>query len=408
MSLARAFGAFAAAAEPPGALARPIAAAVADGIGCILGGARSEVAGRVRAALGSGGAVPVLGTADRAPPGLAALRMAVAGHAHDFDDWEEPGNTHPTVVLFPAIFAAAHLAPVSGQRFLAAYAVGFEVIARLGQALGLAHYARGFHTTATLGALGAAAAAARALGLDAARAAHAIGLAASQAQGYTLQFGSHAKPLQAGAAARAGIEAALLARAGCTARLDVICDPRGMAGLLGTRDTGRIAAATARLGAPWAVAEFSIILKPWPSCGYTHRLMTAALELRGALAPAGALSSAEAVLPDFHRAILPFDRPETASEALFSIPACVAQILAEGDLTLADSAAGFWRTPRIRGLAERIAVTAVPARRPERNYDPEQPDRLVLEAGGARHEALCAFPLGSPQNPMIAVQLSTK
>ncbi|MEO1460212.1 MAG: MmgE/PrpD family protein, partial [Pseudomonadota bacterium] len=176
MSLARAFGAFAAAAEPPGALARPIAAAVADGIGCILGGARSEVAGRVRAALGSGGAVPVLGTADRAPPGLAALRMAVAGHAHDFDDWEEPGNTHPTVVLFPAIFAAAHLALVSGQRFLAAYAVGFEVIARLGQALGLAHYARGFHTTATLGALGAAAAAARALGLDAARAAHAIGL----------------------------------------------------------------------------------------------------------------------------------------------------------------------------------------------------------------------------------------
>ncbi|MEO1460304.1 MAG: hypothetical protein AAFV49_22455, partial [Pseudomonadota bacterium] len=101
-------------------------------------------------------------------------------------------------------------------------------------------------------------------------------------------------------------------------------------------------------------------------------------------------------------------RPETASEALFSIPACVAQILAEGDLTLADSAAGFWRTPRIRGLAERIAVTAVPARRPERNYDPEQPDRLVLEAGGARHEALCAYPLGAPQNPMSAGQLATK
>lgn len=410
MSLASAFGAFGATAEPPANLSRTIAEAVADCLGCIIHGGQSDVANSVRSALGgAGGPVWIVGTSERAPPGLAAFRMAVAGHAFDFDDWEEPANTHPTVVLVPAVLAAAHLAPVSPARFEAAYAIGFEVIIRLGQAIGLSHYARGFHTTATLGAIGAAAAAARALGLDGAQSAHAMALAASQAQGFTMQFGSSAKPMQAGAASRAGIEAALLAQAGCTGKLDVLCAARGMAGLLGDRDPDQIDAAARRLGAPWALGDYGVVLKPWPSCGYTHRLMTAALELRERLGPQVIeATNIRAELPDFHRAVVPYDTPETRSEALFSIPACVAQILLEGTLTLRDGADGFWRRQSVRELASRVAVTAEPARRPKMNYDPEQPDRLSLQIDGAEHVAACAYPLGSPQSPMSAARLAQK
>lgn len=405
MTLAAELGAFVARAEPPASVAPVIGEAVADCAACILAGHEAEVSQRLAGALGGTGPVRILGTDETAPPGLAAMRMAVAGHAHELDDWEEPGNTHPSVVLLPAIWAASHLSPVDGGRFAAAYAVGFEVIARLGQAIGLSHYARGFHTTATLGAIGAAAGAARALALSAEESTHAMCLAASQAQGFTLQFGSDAKPLQAGNAARAGVEAALLARAGCTAEGKMLCDPRGFAGLMGERDAARIAGASARLGTPWALDEFGIILKPWPSCGYTHRLMTAALELRNRVDPS-AITAIHAEMPDFHRAILPFDRPGTRVEALFSIPACVAQILAHGDLTLQDSEGRFWE--KVTPLAARVRVTAEPARRPDLNYDPDQPDRLILQSADGTHTAACAYPLGAPQNPMSRAQLTRK
>ena len=216
-------------------------------------------------------------------------------------------------------------------------------------------------------------------------------------------------PLQAGAAARAGIETALLAQAGCDGNLDVLCAPRGVAGLMGDREPDRINAEARRLGAPWALAEHGVMLKPWPSCGYTHRLMTAALELRERLGPASAAASEIiATLPDFHRVIVPFDAPENRNEALFSAPACVAQVLLDGTLTLQDGADEFWRRTGVRELAERVTVVAEPARRPHMNYDPKQPDRLALTLGGRQHVADCAYPLGAPQNPMSAAQLARK
>ena len=333
MNAATALARFAVTATPPEALMPAITLAIADCFGCILAGADSEVAMRTRDALtplGTGTA-PVFGTQAALPAPYAALVNAVAGHAWDLDDWEEPGNTHPTVVLLPALLAAADLCRVDGGTLATAYAVGTEIIMRLGEALTLDHYARGFHSTATLGAIGAAGAVARLNGLDQAQTTHALAIACSQASGYTVQFGSNAKPLQAGFAARAGVEAALLAGQGATGQAHVLDHPRGFAGLMGDHDPSRLEAMAERLGAPWALDQYGLILKPWPSCGYTHRLMTAALELRPQLA--GCLSEVAGIhawMPDFHHAILPFHQPKTRNEALFSAPACLAQALVTG------------------------------------------------------------------------------
>lgn len=335
---------FAATAVPPPSVHRVAIQAVADCFGCILAGADSEVARRAAAAfdhLGTGSA-PLFCTKHTLPAPSAALVNAVAGHAWDLDDWEEPGNTHPTVVLLPALLAAAHLKPVSGQDLLAAYAVGCEIIMRLGETVTLDHYARGFHSTATLGTIGAAAAVGRQLGLDAAQIAQALSIATSRAVGYTVQFGSNAKPLQAGFAAQAGVEAAVLAAQGATGQPQVLDHPRGFAGLLGDHDADRLAQTPQRLGSPWALDEYGLVLKPWPSCGYTHRVMTAALSVRDRVLPRlDQITAIRARMPDFHYEILPFDRPRTRNEALFSAPACIAQALITGGLTLADSAAGF-------------------------------------------------------------------
>jgi 2-methylcitrate dehydratase PrpD len=65
------------------------------------------------------------------------------------------------------------------------------------------------------------------LGLDAAQTAMAIGIAASQPVGLREQFGTMTKPFHPGAAARAGLMSALLARHGFTASPRALEAPRG-------------------------------------------------------------------------------------------------------------------------------------------------------------------------------------
>jgi len=140
---------FATSANPGSGLIARVGPAMVDCFGCILAGADSEVAQRVSSALApfGAGSAPLYGRARTLSAPYAAMVNAVAGHAWDLDDWEEPGNTHPTVVLLPALLATAHLRTASGADLCAAYAVGAEIIMRLGEALTLDHYARGFHST---------------------------------------------------------------------------------------------------------------------------------------------------------------------------------------------------------------------------------------------------------------------
>lgn len=380
--------------------------AVVDCFGAIVAGAASEAVRRAASALAGerdGNAI-TYGTSDSASPGTAALLYSVAGHAYDLDDWEEPANTHPTVVIFPACLAAARIERISGEDLFAAYAVGFETIARLGELVTLDHYKRGFHSTGTIGAIGATAAISRLLQLDVRSTTHALSIAASQSSGFSMQFGTDVKPLQAGFAARAAIESALLARAGTTGQSEVIESERGFAGLMGMAG-GKLK----RLGNPWALAEYGVLLKPWPSCGYTHRLMTAAIDLRPQITHRlSEITAIHATLPDFHKEILPYDRPITREQALFSVPACIAQALVKGRLSLSDLDARFWQTPLNRHLIERTRVETEPVRNPAMNFDPAQPDRLRVQIGNQHFERKCEYPLGAPQNPLDDEKLAAK
>ena len=408
---------FIANAEPTEGVARVATPAVADCFGAILAGADSPVAAGVRKALSDfgPGSSRVYGTNITLSPPYAALANAVSGHAWDMDDWEEPGNTHPTVVLLPALLAAANIAKAdgktcSGRVLLAAYGVGIEVIMRLGRAVSLSHYERGFHSTATLGAIGAAAACARLLGLPEGGVGHAIGFSVSNAVGYTMQFGSNAKPLQAGWPARVGLEAACLAAQGLTSKPETLANPRGFTGLMGVHDPAVLKEELAGLGESWALEKHGVAIKPWSCCGYAHRIMTAAAALRPQLeSRLDEIASINLTTIDFHYEILPYDAPRTRNEAMFSLPACAAQILVHGNLLLADVENDFWKDPQVTRLAAQTSVAAEKAQKPELNYDPEQPDIMQVTLGdGSVLEEAVAYPLGSAQNPMTEAQLAGK
>lgn len=385
-----------------------------DLLGCVLAGTDHPYAVGARRALGGyPGAAPLYGTGQRAAAPFAALCNAVASHAYDFDDWEEPGNTHPSAVVFPALWAlAAERGGASGEDVLTAYAAGFEVIARLGEALNFEHYNQGWHSTATLGVIGAAGACARLLGLDAARAAQALSLAISQASGYTCQFGSAAKPLQAGFAARDGLTAALLAEQGLTGQVRVLDAPTGFAALTSGVDPARLDTVFGAMNktetTETALDKWGVVLKPYPSCGYTHRLIDCALDLHGRVAP-DAIVSIRAELPDFHYAILAFDRPADRSQALFSAPFTLATALLRGRFEMRDLNEENRSDPALRALIDRVEMAPQHPRRPELNYDPDQPDRVsVALRSGETLSAECAFPTGAPQNPMSHEQLTRK
>ncbi|MEQ9487988.1 MAG: MmgE/PrpD family protein [Alphaproteobacteria bacterium] len=376
--------------------------ALIDLLGCIVVGSREEVATKAREALlVMSGDAPAFGTHDTFAPTTAAFVNAVAGHAIDFDDWEIPGNTHPSISIIPALLAATTDRPVSGREFAEAYIVGFEVIARLGEGLNFTHYDAGWHSTATFGPMGAAAAVARMWGLDATTAAHAVAIAVSRASGLTAQFGSDAKPLQGGFAAEAGLTAAMLARAGLTGKLTALQGPSGYNKLTAHGDDARLRAAFDRMGQPLSLSTYGLVFKPYPSCGYTHRIVDAALKLRDVDIAIGRIASIEIELPDFHADVLPFMDPANAREARFSLPFCAALALTRGGVTAKDFIDEAWRDPTIAHLVGLTRVAPFKPLDPGLNYDPRQPDRMHVHLDdGTTHEASVDYPLGAPQNPM--------
>ena len=388
--------------------------ALIDTLGCIVVGSRQPVAIKTRntVAVWGDGPAQLFGTPIKLAAPWAALANSTAGHALDFDDWEIPGNSHSSITILPALMTIAAFKPISGKAFLDAYLAGFEVIARIGEAVNFEHYDAGWHSTATLGAYGAAAGVARLLKLNSEQTAHAISISFSQAVGYTKQFGSNAKPLQAGFAAKAGVLAGSLAANGLTGQAWILDDPRGFIGLMGNGDRSRFPDALARLGNPLALTEWGQVVKPYPSCGYTHRVIDCALELRGRLKGAirpENIARVTASLPDFHANILPFLNPQERAEALFSVPYTTSHALLNGPLTLSDIEAETWTNQDMQDLISKFDFQVRKPINPELNYDPADPDFVEIEfVNGTKERVEVAYPLGAPQNRMSSQQIWEK
>src|SRR5689334_4887163 len=175
----------------------------------LLAAALEEELGRGRARLYPGGRT--------ATARAAALINGSASHTVEFDDIYRDAIYHPACPTISAALAAAEARGASGDRFLRAVVVGYEVSTRIGRAVVPAHY-KFWHTTGTVGCFGSAVAVATVLGLDETRTMHALATAATFAAGLQQAFRSEAmsKPLHAGRAAEAGLFAALAAERGVT------------------------------------------------------------------------------------------------------------------------------------------------------------------------------------------------
>ena len=146
----------------------------------------------------------IVGTAEKAPYLYSALANGTTSHSIEMDDVDNESSLHPGVVVFPSALATGEMAEASGKRFILAVVLGYEVMVRLGTALGPENsYKRGFHPTGTCGTFGSSVASSKILGLQEDEILNAMGISGSQAAGSMeyLAQGAWTKPFHAGWAA---------------------------------------------------------------------------------------------------------------------------------------------------------------------------------------------------------------
>ncbi|MBO0686583.1 MAG: MmgE/PrpD family protein [Candidatus Dormibacteraeota bacterium] len=396
-------------ADLPGPAREAARRSILDTLGVALAGSGEEGSRLAREVVAGdgGGPATVWGTDLRLPVEAAAMLNGLSAHALDFDDVNSSSISHPSGVVLPACLACAEAVGSSGAELMLAYAVGLEVMAKLGRAMGEGYYRRGWHATSVLGSVGAAAAAGKLLGADAGGLLHALGISASMASGLRRNFGSMTKPLHAGLAARNGVAAARLGRAGFTADAEALEGRLGLFEAFEAELPPAEGQALEGLGRPWEL-EHGLTIKRYPCCYATHRSIDAALELRAARPELAEPSSAVVRVPTGGLAPLRPGLPATGLEGKFSMAYVVAVALLRGSVPLSAFTDDAVADSRVRELAERVEVREDPAVGVGR--DGAEGGHVSLEVrtptGTASTEV--EYASGSPQRPMSFEEVAAK
>jgi 2-methylcitrate dehydratase PrpD len=384
-----------------------------DAIGCAIaavGCGEAQWATDLLAAQGGAAEATAVGCPAPLPAPSAALVNGVAAHALDFDDTHGPSVCHVSAVVGPAALAVAQATGASGRDLLAAFVAGAECTCRVGMASPGGFHARGFHSTSVCGVLGATVAAGRLFGLAPNRLASALGIAGSFASGLLafLADGSQTKPLHAGWAAQAGVQAALLAGAGAEGPSSVLEDVNGLfASFVGAPVDTKTAFAD--LGSEWETPR--IAFKAYPACHFVHASVdAAAAALAGSGGTASEIEEVEVRVSDTGVGLVldPLAAklaPRTPYDAKFSLPFCVASRLVHGDLAVESFAPKRLGEESVLALARRFRYSAWSVAEAPAPFAGEVSLRL---RDGRKFVELVEHPLGSPENPMDGVAVADK
>jgi 2-methylcitrate dehydratase len=203
---------------------------VLDSLGCAIGALDGEPIGPIRAQirlLGGNPLVTLIGGGKTAPDRAALYNGALVRYLDYMDTCLAKGESFHPCDNLGAVLAASEYADRSGQEFLTALAVAYQVQCRLSTVAPVR--ARGFDHT-TQGAYAAAAGVAKALSLDKQRTAHAIAISGTANNALRVtRTGhlSHWKGLAYPYTAFSATNAAFLARQGITGPLEVFEGNKG-------------------------------------------------------------------------------------------------------------------------------------------------------------------------------------
>jgi 2-methylcitrate dehydratase PrpD len=374
----------------------------ANWVGCAIGPATHETIEAALAAvqeLAPSAQASLLGRREKVDIANAALLNGISSHTFDFDDTHLKTIIHPAGPVASAALALGEHIGASGRDVIDALVIGIEVFCRVGNAVYPDHYDRGWHITGSTGMLGSAAACARLLKLDVTQTRMALGIAASQPVGLREQFGTMTKPLHPGAAAKAGLMAALMAKHGFTASSRALEAPRGLLQVFS--DKTDWAEVTENLGQSWEIALNTY--KPF-ACGIViHPSIDGCVQLRNAHALTG--GQIEKVTIKVHSLVLELTgkkTPRTGLESKFSVyHSCAVGLLfgQAGEHEYTDHVVGLPEVLALRGRVEAIVDDSI---------DEASADVTVLTTDGRSLHLFVEHAIGSLERPMSEAQLKAK
>ena len=314
-----------------------------DLLGIAVGGLGTDLSRIIRDHAGTefGGSVPMLLDGRTASASGAALAAGMTIDALDGHDGFNPAKGHIGCPLFAGLWPLALETGCSGETFLEALVVGYEIGARVSVAQHAT--APDYRTSGSWGAVVVAAAGARLLGLTPEQTSHAMGIAEYHGpRSQMMRCIDHPTMLKDGAGwgAMAGVSALKLAASGFTG-----------APAITVEDAPDY---WANLGARWYICEQ--YYKPIPVCRWAQAPVEAVLALR----LAHSLTStdiAKIKVETFHEAIrLATSTPKNTEQAQYSTSFPTAVAMVRGAVGPNDITGDALHDPEVLRLSEGLVM----------------------------------------------------
>jgi 2-methylcitrate dehydratase PrpD len=321
-----------------------------------------------------------------------AARAAAAASVLDRDDVHWKTLTHPGSIIWPVVLDVGWRTEADGATALRAAVLGYEVCARLADALGPSHR-RYWHTTTTAGTVGAAMSAAVLLGLGAPGIGTALGHAISIAGGSSRSIveRSATKVFHRAHAARTGIACADAAPLAPATRQGLEGEGGMLAAMSAAAEPDKLIAPVQR----WAIEDSAVRL--YAVSGFAHSAVEAASQLSGSVDAQQIRRVRLAVSPATHT-LAGIVLPATDEEAWWSVQHAVAAMLVLGDPAVLES--GRQNDPRVLSLLGRV------------QFDDDRGDIgatvTVERADGSHETASVDLPIGHADRPATTEQMLAK
>src|SRR5881392_3007939 len=340
---------------------------VIDSIGCALGAWNEEpcrIAREVASGFSAKHGATIIGTHHQAPPDWAAFATGCCIRYFDYNDTylsKEPAHPSDNIA---AVLAVAESVGANGRELITAIALAYEVQCRFCDAASIR--ARGWDHP-TYGAFSTALAAARLMKLDPEKTRHAVNIAGVNCAAFRqARVGelSHRKGVAFANAARHGVYAALLARAGMTGPAPIFEGQMGFEKELGV-SLGDVATVfekkkEAMPGKGPASMILKTSIKYWPAEYHSQSAIEAALFLRKEIGDPAKIQSVRIESHDASVDIIGSEpekwKPETRETADHSLPYITGIALIDGEVTDKQFQPDRFMDPTIWKFLENVKV----------------------------------------------------
>jgi 2-methylcitrate dehydratase PrpD len=385
-----------------------------DAVGVMLGASgmapEAEAFLSIARSMGEGPSA-ILGTGVSANPAMAALANGAMAHALDYEDAFDLAPGHPNASLVPALLALAQWqSGIDGRSFIAALVTGCELSCRMGLALRRKMETGGWYPPPILAGYGAALGAAHLLRLTPRQMADALSLTLCQVtMPGEIKHSARTviRAVREAFPAQAAVQSALLAQQGLAGFEEPLEGADGFYALYagGQFDPEILLAPLG--GAMWIE---HLTFKPWPSCRGTHPFVQMARGLREShgFGPTDIAAVRVGIGPMQRMLVEPLERkraPALAIDAKFSIPFCVASVLAGRAIDLDAFSDERLRDPQVLALAGKVHFEQ-PAGADQWRGDA---GTLAVElVDGRKLGASLAQARGAPANPLSDSELTAK